>query len=1179
MNFENTHNTHEMRPNDAQTDAFTHDDLQKQDAQNRVTALIEDESFIIEAPAGAGKTELLTQRYLTLLATVNAPEEIIALTFTKKAAGEMAHRILTSLQAAHLQLPVDKPHQQVTRDLAKVALSRSQALDWQLLAQPSRLRILTMDALCSSLTRQMPLLSNFGGTPSVSEDASDYYLEAATRAIAAVEDEVDLDAPVSLALQLFDNNSQALAALIANMLSKRDQWQTYTADLTHFDRHIVDHDAKEAVQILVEEKLQVVANVLTPNIQFLLMPLVRYAVSNLDTSHPLNALQDWQTPLTPTFNEAPLWQALAQLLLTNSGTYRKSLRVSEGFPSGNVSTPLKNAFYEVIATLEASDAQGYRRVAEISALPNHQDLIENQRVIHALNQLLMLANGHLWTIFQAAGEVDFIAIAERAQRALGNDEHITDLALALDYRISHLLIDEFQDTSPVQLALVERLTAGWQANDGRTIFCVGDPMQSIYRFRKAEVSIFLEVSAYGIGGLPLTKLTLSRNNRSQPAVIDWINQTFSQVFPSQDHIDHGAISYRPFFANKTTVLNEGVTVHALVLENAANDGSHMNNTQSELIDDAAQDTQDDDDAHYAYDTNGIEAQHVASLIDAAKKQSDSQTIAVLVRGRKHLTHLALQMKRQYAHIPFQALEIEALKDKQSVQDVISLTKALHHLADRVHWLNVLRAPWCGLTLNDMVIIAGKNHHATIWQLMQQAHLDASLSDDGQLRLKHAIHIFENAFKHQGKMPVRRWLESVWLQLGGAQCLIEKGDMRDVNTVFDLVEKASLRGYLDLAQLDAGIEKLFAEPNLAANDKVQFLTIHRSKGLEFDVVIVPGLNRKTRAEDQPLVLWQEVKAAKKHYLLAAVKQKKAPIYALLKGLEKKRSDFETMRLLYVAATRAVRELHLVASIEKTQTGELNPNANAFLSVLWPVVEHTFTSREPLAFTPTASVGFAEFVPTLQRLPISALALPAILQHANTLQDTDGLRYENSAALPMNQLVSFTLDIHRHLGILAHRYMELMANAISTNGVIWTESQLEQCLPAMQYWLMQLGFAQDIAKNGAITVRNALKTTMLSSAGQWVLSAHEAALSELSLTQQLSATTCKTHVIDRTFIVDNCRWIIDYKLAYLSANDDVQIAANLHTAQLKRYADLFKDEGLVIKTAVLFLSSGQLMEVNV
>lgn len=1178
MNFENTHDTHEIKPHDAQIAAFTHEDLQKQDTQNRVKALKEDQSFIIEAPAGAGKTELLTQRYLKLLATVNAPEEIIALTFTKKAAGEMAHRILTSLQAAHLQLPVDKPHQQVTRDLAKAALSHSQELGWQLLAQPSRLRILTMDALCSSLTRQMPLLSNFGGTPSVSEDASDYYLEAATRAIAAVEDEVDLDAPVSLALQLFDNNSQALVALIANMLSKRDQWQTYTADLTHFDRHIVDHAAKEAVQILVEERLQVAASVLTPNIQCLLMPIVRYAVSNLETNHPLNALQDWQTPLTPTFNEAPLWQALAQLLLTNSGTYRKSLRVNEGFPSGKVSTPFKTAFYEVIATLEASDSQGYKRIAETYALPNHQDLIENQRVIHALNQLLMLANGHLWTIFQAAGEVDFIAIAERAQRALGNDEHITDLALALDYQISHLLIDEFQDTSPVQLALIERLTAGWQAHDGRTLFCVGDPMQSIYRFRKAEVSIFLEVSAYGIGGLPLTKLTLSRNNRSQPAVIQWINQTFSQVFPSQDHIDHGAISYRPFFANKTTVLNEGVTVHALVLENAANDVSHMSNDQSEPIDDAAQDTQDDY-AHYAYNTNGIEAQHVASLIDAAKKQSDSQTIAVLVRGRKHLTHLALQMKRQYAHIPFQALEIEALKDKQSVQDVISLTKALHHLADRVHWLNVLRAPWCGLTLNDMIIIAGKNHHATIWQLMQQAHLNASLSDDGQLRLKHAIHIFEKAFKHQGKMPVRRWLESVWLQLGGAQCLIETGDMRDVNTVFDLVEKASLRGYLDLAQLDAGIEKLFAEPNLAANDKVQFLTIHRSKGLEFDVVIVPGLNRKTRAEDQPLILWQEVKAAKKRYLLAAVKQKKAPIYELLRGLEKKRSDFEAMRLLYVAATRAVRELHLVASIEKTQTGELNPRANAFLSVLWPVVEHTFAAREPLAFPPTPSSCFAEFVPTLQRLPTSALTLPAILQHANMLQDTDGLRYENSAALPINHLASFTLDIDRHLGILAHRYMELMANAILTSGVIWTESQLEQSLPAMQYWLLQLGFAQDIAENGAAKVCNALKTTILSSAGQWVLSAHEAAVSELSLMQQLTTTSCKTHVIDRTFIVENYRWIIDYKLAHLSANDDVQIAANLHIAQLKRYADLFKDEGLPIKTAVLFLSSGQLIEVNV
>ncbi|MBV5349789.1 UvrD-helicase domain-containing protein, partial [bacterium] len=127
---------------------------------------------------------------------------------------------------------------------------------------------------------------------------------------------------------------------------------------------------------------------------------------------------------------------------------------------------------------------------------------------------LILAATHLWAVFQSAGEVDFVAIAQSAQQALEDENGVTDLALKLDYKISHLLIDEFQDTSPVQMRLIEKLIAGWQPDDGRTLFCVGDPMQSIYRFRKADVSLFLQATQFGIGHLPLTRLQLSRNNRS-----------------------------------------------------------------------------------------------------------------------------------------------------------------------------------------------------------------------------------------------------------------------------------------------------------------------------------------------------------------------------------------------------------------------------------------------------------------------------------------------------------------------------------------------------------------------------------------------------------------------------------------------------------------------------------------
>jgi hypothetical protein len=123
--------------------------------------------------------------------------------------------------------------------------------------------------------------------------------------------------------------------------------------------------------------------------------------------------------------------------------------------------------------------------------------------VRALARLMKLAAAELWLVFREAGEVDFGELAARAIAALGDEMDPTELGLRLDWRIRHLLVDEFQDTSPTQVELLQRLTAGWQQGDGRTLFCVGDPMQSIYRFRKAEVGLFLRAKAHGIGGLRL----------------------------------------------------------------------------------------------------------------------------------------------------------------------------------------------------------------------------------------------------------------------------------------------------------------------------------------------------------------------------------------------------------------------------------------------------------------------------------------------------------------------------------------------------------------------------------------------------------------------------------------------------------------------------------------------------
>src|SRR3989441_1606980 len=136
-------------------------------------------------------------------------------------------------------------------------------------------------------------------------------------------------------------------------------------------------------------------------------------------------------------------------------------------------------------------------------------------VLDSIIRVLPLAVAQLKVVFAERGECDFTEVAQGAVRALGTPDAPTDLLLALDYRIRHILVDEFQDTSNSQWELIERLTAGWERGDGRTLFLVGDPMQSIYRFREAEVALFLRAQREGMGSLPLERLTLSTNFRSQ----------------------------------------------------------------------------------------------------------------------------------------------------------------------------------------------------------------------------------------------------------------------------------------------------------------------------------------------------------------------------------------------------------------------------------------------------------------------------------------------------------------------------------------------------------------------------------------------------------------------------------------------------------------------------------------
>ncbi len=1117
------------------------------DAENRQKALAI-ANFIVEAPAGAGKTELLTQRYLKLLATVESPEEIVALTFTNKAAAEMRNRILTALEAAQNKTPIDAAHKEMTRELAEKALQHAQQMGWRLLETPARLRILTMDALCSSLARQMPLLSKFGGQPKVILDATPHYQTAAQQTLAEISKESNSEnsaqAIITTALRFMHNDIEKLTELLAKMLEKRDQWQTLAGAHANISVEDIAQSVQLALQQLIAQGLALALETIPASYQIMLMPVARFAASNLEETHPLKQLQDWQIPLEARPEDLQKWQILGDFLLTEKGEFRKRLDKNNGFPAKDKNHPENDVFKQSFTEITQLIVNP-KPLFDALSLPDvrTENIAQDCTVVKALAQLLQLATAHLWTTFQAANEVDFVAIAQSASDALENERGVTDLALKLDYKISHLLVDEFQDTSPTQMRLIEQLTQGWQPDDGRTLFCVGDPMQSIYRFRKADVSLFLRAAERGIGQLALTPLKLALNYRSHPKVVDWINDNFKPIFPANDDEAQAAISYRPFQSSKNAVADEGVEVHPLLL-----------NLEDES-----------DEAKIA------EARYVADLIEKESKLNHQQKIAVLVRSRSHLRELVSVIRREFPNLKFQAVEIEGLSDRQTVLDALSLTRALLHRADRVHWLSILRAPWCGLTLADLHKLAGDNHFATIWQLMQD---DARVQTlDEPQRLLHMREILTEAFAHQGQMPLRRWLESTWLKLGGASTLIHVGDNRDVQAFFDLVDSLANGYFIDFEQLDVAMQKLYAEPDITENDHLQFLTIHKSKGLEFDCVILPALNRKPRDNDAPLMLWEEVvvnqKSSNQTQLIAAPYSKtdkqKPSIYDFLKALESERSNNETTRLLYVAMTRSIRKCHLIATVKPNKNSELNPSAKSLLALLWPNLAAQFAGAAPSTNNKKTQVRLADFTPKLMRL--NSPTVPDLLKNLLKIQSPA------PSFDPQNQHILPALNLAADAGSLAHLYMEMIANEGLEH---WPASRMDIAFQSMQFWLLQRGHAKNEVEKYVLQIISALKQTIASPEGVWILAPRASSQAELSITT-LVENAVQEQRIDLTFIENDIRWIIDYKFGLEVKEANAHIVALAHQPQLARYAALFAHENLPIKTAVFFLSLGKLVEI--
>jgi ATP-dependent exoDNAse (exonuclease V) beta subunit len=704
------------------------------DAHQRQHALKLDQSWIIQAPAGSGKTELLTQRFLKLLGHVDRPERILAITFTRKATQEMRGRIMQRLQqAASGDLP-DKEHEKLAVELARIALKQDQEQDWKLLRNPGRLRIHTIDGLCSQLLSRDPETGSHSADLQILEDAKPLYRLASQRVFeefgAVPGHRADFgesgDALVRLLVHL-DGNSQALTDLLVKMMGVRDQWiRRVGADVATIQAVLEDRQNRELDQFrraLSKQSLE--------NAGRIIADLGRTMFDQDQPAAQFAAAFDHDDGTIQNHVIQAYW--LSQVLTTGANIPRAvggiNRRLFPGLP--DELTELPGALKDIYADW-AADPSALTAIGRMARMPPLDMVAPQKKLLEDIRMVLRAAMIQLYAVFAENGQADFQYIADTALQVLGNEDQPGQVLLAEDMRLEHILMDEFQDTSHTQFELLRRLTAGWQCDDGRSLFLVGDPMQSIYRFREADVGQFIDImQGAGLGQLMPRAMRLESNFRSDSEIVDWVNEHFERVFPSRHESDAGAVSYTRFEAEQGS--GGIVGIHSL-----------------------------------SDDRNDIdEAQIAVKLIRDVRHANDDPSIGVLGRTRRHLEVIAQELVRQ--GIDFEAVQIDKLASRPVVRDLMAITRALYHPADRVAWLSILRAPWCGLNVKQLHAVAGEDPDRNMLDLIALALEENILAGEVHERLARAYAILVNAVALRASRTLRERVEFTWLNLGGPYC--------------------------------------------------------------------------------------------------------------------------------------------------------------------------------------------------------------------------------------------------------------------------------------------------------------------------------------------------------------------------------------------------------------------------
>jgi ATP-dependent helicase/nuclease subunit A len=470
----------------------------------------------------------------------------------------------------------------------------------------------------------------------------------------------------------------------------------------------------------------------------------------------------------------------------------------------------------------------------------------------------------------------------------------------------------------------------------------------------------------------------------------------------------------------------------------------------------------------------------------------------------------------------------------------------------------LRAPWAGLILADLLTIS--QAHSLVWDAIRDDALLLRLSEDGRARCARLRLTLEAAFEVRNETGVARWIERTWLGLGGPSCMTSVQDLQLASAAFARIRTLEERGMPDPADLPEIFADLFADHGSAS--AVEIMTIHKAKGLEFDLVVLPALDRAVPPDRNQLLLsHQFARTGRDGMVMAARPPVGTEADLLFEFLRCQRRDaavLEAQRLLYVACTRAKCQLRLTAVIDEVENAddleesaprrEYRPPAASLLRALWPVLAGEFELP-----TPGLQAQPADDAPRggpLKRLPLES-------SQDRHLAPLAGAAIIIPVARDETPIFDWAGETARRVGSLVHAELQKMDLASLDEAAIRAREG------HFRRWLERNGVPQDRLNQATARVVEALLGVHRDPRGRWILKrGYREDLREHGLSGYWQGEFSRV-VLDRSFIDEaGLRWVIDYKTSqHLGGGLELFLDREVerYRSQLERYGRLARRLG--------------------